>query len=259
MRGQLHPPPGAAAPSGGGGASPLPRGGWRAGSPVARRPERGVGGRGEGGPRRGSPPPCPGGGGPWPPTQSPFISGAPPLDICVQPGLLGSPGRWARPGWSSVGQPGRGGGGAASAHYPRGLAWEAPRGGGRGDFFAAVCSPAFPGRAPRRVASSAPHPPCCIPGCRCSAAAHGVPLSAGAELPVGSGHHGSEWAANRGCLARGRARRGRGAPPLGAAALSGGARGRRLPGRPPAVRGPGGGGERGGEGGWVPRSPPLVP
>ena len=41
-------------------------------------------------------------------------------------------------------------------------------------------------------------------------------------------------------------------PPLGAAALSGGAQGRRLPGRPPAVRGPGGGkggGRGGGRGG----------
>ena len=41
--------------------SPRPQGGWRAGAPVARRPGGGVGGREEGGPRRCSPPPCPGG------------------------------------------------------------------------------------------------------------------------------------------------------------------------------------------------------
>ena len=52
-------------------------------------------------------------------------------------------------------------------------------------------------------------------------------------------------------------------PPLGAAALSGRVRGRCLPGRPLAARGPGGGGGEGGGGGvGVPRSPspgPLAP
>ena len=42
-------PPGRRSPFGGRGDVPLPRGGWRAGIPVARRPEGGVGERGEGG------------------------------------------------------------------------------------------------------------------------------------------------------------------------------------------------------------------
>ena len=182
--------------------------------------------------------------GPWLPAQSPSFSSAPPRGIYVQPGLAGSLGCRARPGRPSVGQ-------------PRGLARGAPRGGGRGGLFAVVCTPAYPGQAPRHVASSVPRPPYCIHGCRRSAAAHRVPLSAGAELPVGSGHCGGEWAADWGHLARGRASRGCVVPPLGATALLGGVRGRRLPGRLPAIRRPGGG--RGGEGGSVPAWSPVDP
>ena len=46
------------------------------------------------------------GGGPWPPSLSPFISGAPPLGIH---GLPGGRGRRARSGWPLVGQCGGGG------------------------------------------------------------------------------------------------------------------------------------------------------
>ena len=90
LRVQLCPPPGVAVPSGGGGTSPRPRGGWRAGAPVARRPGGEVGGRGEGGPRRCSPPPWRGGAALAP--VAPFFPGAPPLGIHVQPGFRAAAG-----------------------------------------------------------------------------------------------------------------------------------------------------------------------
>ena len=226
----------------------LPRRGWRAGAPVACRPEGGVGDA------------------PWFPTPLPWgvargpRPSPPPSLAHLSWVYMFSRGCRAAPS-AGRGLAGRrwvslaGGGGAASAPYPRGPVRVAPRGGGRGGLFAAVCSPAFSGRAPRRVASSVPRPPCCITGCRRSAAAHWAPLSAGAELPLSSRHCGSEWAAHWGHSVRGCARRGVGVPPLGAAALSGGMRGRRLPGRPPAIRGPGGGGGGGGS----PQSPPGPP
>ena len=160
------PPPGAAAPSGGGGTFLRPRGGGGTAPslPAGLRGE--WGGEGRGG-RTVVPRPLPWGGDPWPPGQSPFFSGAPPLGIYVQPGLPASPGPRARPGRPSVGQPGRGGGGAASASYPRGLAWGAPQGRGRGGPFAAVCPPAHAGRAPRRVASAAPMLHFWLSLCRC--------------------------------------------------------------------------------------------
>ena len=74
-------PAGVTVPSGGGGTSPRPRGGRRAGAPAARRPggERGGEG-GEGGGRAAAPcPPLAPWDGPWPPSLSPFVSGAPPL------------------------------------------------------------------------------------------------------------------------------------------------------------------------------------
>ena len=149
------PPPGAAALSGGGGTSLRPRGKWRDGAPVARRPEGGVGVRGEGGPRRGSPPPCPGGLALGLRPSPPSSLANPPWVYMFSWGCQGVPGAWrglVGRRWVSL----AGGGGAASAPYPRGLARGAPRGGGRGGLFAAVCSPAYPGRAPRRVALSAP-------------------------------------------------------------------------------------------------------
>ena len=158
-----------------------------------RRPRGPQAGGGSGGERGGGvapkfPSPLPWGGGPWPPAQPAFFSSTSPLGIYVQPGLPGSPGRRARPGRPSVGQPGGGGGGGCQCAVPPGARPGGPVGRGWGGLFAAVCSPAFPGWAPMRVASSVPRPPCCIPGCRRSAAAQGAPLSAGAELPVGSGH-----------------------------------------------------------------------
>ena len=156
-------PPRATRPLQGVGGRPLCLRGWTASAPVARRPEGGVEGRGEGGSRRGLPPPCPGGvaRGPRPsPTCSPARHSC---------GYMFSRGCRAAPGagrglagrrWVSLAGRGR----AASAPYPRGLARGAPRGGEGGGLFAAVCSPAFSGRARRRVASSVPRPPCCIPG-----------------------------------------------------------------------------------------------
>ena len=221
---------------------------------MARRPVGGVGGRGEGGSRRGSPTPCPGEVVRGPRPSPPSSPAHPPWVYTFSRGCQAAPGAGhglAGSRWTSLA------GGAASAPYPWGLARGAPRGGRRGGLFAAPCSPAFSRRAPRRVTSHVPRPPWCIPGCRRSAAARGAPLSAGAELPVGSGHCGSEWAVDWGHSAPGSARRGCGVPPLGAAALPGGVRGRRLPGRPPAVRGLGGGRGGGGRrGGCSPQSPP---
>ena len=144
VRARLGPPPGAPAPSGGGGSSPLPQGGSRAGAPVVRRPEGGVGGRGERGSRRGSPPPCPGQVARDPPAQSPSFSGAPPLGIYVQPGLPGSPGRRARLGRSLVGQPGGGGGGGCQCAVPPGARSRGPAGRGAGRSLCRGVSPRLP-------------------------------------------------------------------------------------------------------------------
>ena len=236
VRAELRPPLGAAVPSGGGETFPRPGGGWRGGAPPARRPGGGIGGeRGGGGAPR-FPTPQPLGVGLWPPSQSPFFPGAPPSVYTFSQGCQAALGA----GRGLVGR-----------------RWVSLAGGGGGrGLSAAVCPPAFPGRAPRRAALSAPRPPCRIPGCHRSVAARG----ASAELPVGRGHCGSEWAADRGRLSRGCARRRCGVPPLGAAALSGGCEAAASPagtGRPRAGGGEGGGGGWGG--GGVPRNPPLVP
>ena len=136
-------PPGRCGPLWRRGEVPSASGGWRAGVPMALRPGGGSGGGGgERGPRRCSPLLCPGGVARGP---RPCRPGPPPLGIHVQPGLRGSSRRRVRPGRLPVGQCGGGGG-------VRGL-------------FAAVCSPAFPGRAPRRAASSARS---WVPPFRCS-------------------------------------------------------------------------------------------
>ena len=210
--GQAASPSGRRGPFGRRGGVPSASGGWRDGAPVACRPEGGVGGRGEGGPRRGSPTPCPGGPRPWPPAQSPIFSGAPPLGIYVQPGLPGSPGRRARPGRPSVGQPGGGGGALPVRRTPGGSPGELRGVGGGEVSLPRSVPPPTPGR--HQGESLRPRP-CCIPGCRRCAPAHGVPSSAGAELPVVSGHCGSEWAADWGC----------GVPPPGCPGPFGGAAG----------------------------------
>ena len=92
VQAQLRPPPGGAAPSGGGGTSPLPRGAWRAGAPVAPRPEEGVGGRGEGKSRRGFSPPCPGGVALGPRPSPPSSQAHPPWVYVFSRGCPGSPG-----------------------------------------------------------------------------------------------------------------------------------------------------------------------
>ena len=207
----------------------VPRGGRRSGATMARRPGGGVGGRGEGGPRRCSPHPCPGG-----------VARGP------RPCLPSSP---AHPPWVYTFSRGY----RAAVGAGRGLVgrrWVSVAGGGGQVSLPRSAPPPSPGRhqgGPIRL-----H----IPGCRRSVAAH----SAGAEQPVGSGQCRSEC----GRLARGYARRGCGVPPLGAAALSGGVRGRRLSGQPLAAHGTGlgnvgdgGVGARGGS----PQSPrgPLAP
>ena len=91
------------------------------------------GGRGVGGVAPWFPTPLPWGGGPWPPAQSPFFSGAPPRGLHVQPGLPGSPRRRARPGRPSMGQPGRGGGGGLPVRRTPGGSSRGPRGAGGGE------------------------------------------------------------------------------------------------------------------------------
>ena len=238
-----------------GGTSSLPRGGWRAGAPRARRPERGVGGRREGGSRRGSPPACPWG---WPvaPGPAPFRRRRTLSGYICSAGVARQP---QAPG--AVDASAWRGQGSCRCAVPPGAHPGSPAGRGAGRSLCRGLFSAFSGQAQSPVASSVPHPPCCISWCFRSAAAHAAPLSAGAELPFGSGHCGSEWAANSGHSARGRACRGCGAPPPGCRAPLRGGAGPPLPGRPPAVRGPGGGrgGGGGGGGGRVPHSPPLVP
>ena len=108
-------PPGRRSPFGGEGGCPLGPGGaegWRPGGPQAGGR---AGGR-EGGRagRAAAPrPPAPWGG-PWPPSLSSFVSGAPLRGIHVQSGLPGGRGRQARSGRPPVGQCGGGGGEIAS-------------------------------------------------------------------------------------------------------------------------------------------------
>ena len=73
---------------------PSPRGGRRTCAPAARRLEGGQGGGGGGrAGRAASPQPPAPWGGPWPPSLSPFVSGAPLSGIHVQSGLPGGRGR----------------------------------------------------------------------------------------------------------------------------------------------------------------------
>ena len=230
-------PPGRRGPFGGMGDVPSASGGLEGRRP--RGPQAGGGsrrGRGGGAAPR-FPTPLPWGAGPWPPSQSPFFPSAPLLGIYVQPGLPGSPERRAglddRRWVSLAGE----GGGEVS------LPQSAP--------------PSSPGGQQGGPLRLRPALHVAFPGCRRSVVAHG----AGAEPPVGSGHCGSEWAADWARLARGCARRGCGVPPPGCRGPLGGVRGRRLYCRPLAAHraGGGGGGGEGWEGGQVPRSPPLVP
>ena len=238
-------PPGRRGPFGGGGDVAS-----ASGVVEGRRPRGPRAGGGSGGERGGGAVPwfsgpLSWGAGPWPRAQSPFFSGEPPLGIYIQPGLPGSPGRRSWPGRPSVGQPG-GGGGAASAPYPRGLARGAWRGEGRGGLVAAVCSPAYPGRAPRRVASSAPMLHSWVSPFRCSR--QGAPQALAQSCRQAAGTAGMNGRPIGGTWRAAALAAAVASPPLGAPAPSGGVRGRRLPGRPPAVRGPGGGWrERGGE------------
>ena len=123
-------PPGRRGPFWGRGDVPLGSGGLEGRRPRGPQVGGGIGGeRGGGGGALLFPTSLSWGGGPWPPSLSPW---APPLGINVQPGSPGSHGRWVRPGRLPVGHCGGGGGG----------------------LFVAVCPPAFPGRASRRAASS---------------------------------------------------------------------------------------------------------
>ena len=153
VRVQLRPPPGVAVSSGGEGTSPQPRGGWRAGAPVAPQAGGGgVGGRGEGGPRRCSPSPWPGGVARGPRPCPPPSPAHPPWVYTFSRGC-----------WAAM----RAGRGPVS---PRWVS-VAGGGGGRGRL-ATVCSPAFPRRAPRRAALSAHSwvpPSRCSPRRRCRA------------------------------------------------------------------------------------------
>ena len=103
------PPPGVAVPPGGGATPPLPRVGWSAGAPAARRPGGEGGGRGGGG----AAVPCPPVPGGWSMALVPVPLGTP-LGIHIQPGLPGSRGRWVRLGRPPAGQCGGGGGGEVS-------------------------------------------------------------------------------------------------------------------------------------------------
>ena len=159
---------------------------------------------------------------PWSPGQSPFFSGASPWVYMFSRGCRAVVGGSA---W-------RGGGGGCQCAVPPGACLGGPAGRGTGR---SLCRGSFPrllragtkaGRfvcAPRSMLHYLVSP------------AHGAPLCAGAELPVGSRHCGSGWVADWGHSGRGCARRGCGVPPLGAAASSGGLQGRRLPGRPLVV------------------------
>ena len=109
------PPPGVAIPSGGGGTASRPREGGGPASPrLAGRGGSG-GERGGRGGRAAAPHPSVLLGGPWPPSLSPYVSGATPLGYTHAVGVAGRP--WA-PGtaWSAASGPvWRGGGGGRSS------------------------------------------------------------------------------------------------------------------------------------------------
>ena len=132
MRAQLRPPPGAAAPSGGGERSPLPRRGWRAGAPVARRREGGVGGTVKGGSRCGSPPPCLGGVARGPRPSPPSSPAHPPWVYMLSRACRAAPGAGrglAGRRWVSL----AGGGGGLTVCRTPGGSSGGPRGGGSGE------------------------------------------------------------------------------------------------------------------------------
>ena len=253
---QLRPPPKRLGPFGGSADVPSASGGG--GGLEGRHPRGPQAGGGSVGERGlGVAPwfltPLPPGGGPWTPAQSPSFPGAPPLGIYVQLGLLGSPGRRARPARPSVGQPGGGGGGCQRAVPPGArLGDSAGQGAGR-----SLCRGLFPRLL--GAGTKAGHLVCAPPSVlhfwvhlfRCG------PQGALERRRRAAGR---QWGLRHGRLTGGTRRAAAlpsavASPPLAAAALPGGVRGRRPPGRPPAVHGP-----RGGEGGGGdPRSPPLVP
>ena len=144
---------------------------------------------------------------------SPFFPGAPPLGIYVQPGLLGSHGRRARPGRPLVGQCGRGGGSLCPGLLPR-LPRAATKAGGFACAFlgaAVPLRPTAPAQSRRLAAGNAGV------SARCGGPWRAAALSAAVA-----------------------------SPPLGAAALSEGCGAAVAPAslRPPTGRGGGGGGER---------------
>ena len=119
-------------------------------------------GRGEGGSRRGSPPPSSGGVTCGPRPRPPFVAGASLPGILVRPGPFGSPGAGrglAARRWVSLA---RGGGDCRCAAPPQELGRGAPRGRGREGCLAAVCFSALTGQAPRPFTLSVPRPPDCI-------------------------------------------------------------------------------------------------
>ena len=236
--------------------------------PACRR--GGSGGRGGGG-RAVVPRHPPSGGGLWHPALAPLHGrrrGAASL-LHAQPGLFGSPGRRARSGLPLVGQSGGGGGFRAPPHLGGSAGGPRRAGGGKVALLRSG-SPPSPGGKPRWVASSLPRPPhgtgtraavlvrptgCpCAPGLWCWPAAGTAGV--GGSLTGGTRHTAARTAAMaplpgcRGPLGGG------GLPP----GLAGGVRGCRPPGRPPAVRGLGGGGrgERGGGSSPLSPSGPLV-
>ena len=126
------------------GGRPLGPGGG--GGPALPRPAgRGESGGGEGGGGQGraaAPRPPAQWVGPWPPSLSPFVSGAPSWDRHVQSALLGGRGRQARPGRLPLGQC-RGGGGKRSSRP--GLLPRPPQAGSRvGRFVRAFLGAAVP-------------------------------------------------------------------------------------------------------------------
>ena len=219
VRVQLRPPPGRRGPFWGRGDVPSASGGVEGRRPRGPQAGGGMWWRGEGGPRRCSPAPCPQGVARGPRTCPPSSPTHPPSVYTFSRGCQAALGagrglvgrRWVNVAW---------GGGEVS--LPRCAPAPSP-GGYQG------------GRLRLR-----------IPGCRRSVAAHG----AGTEPLVGTGQGRGGWAVDWGCLARGCARRGCDVPPLCAAALLGGC-GAAVPPvglRRPTGRGGGGGGEGGGGG-----------